>query len=235
MGKHNIKLVERDLKIFEIIKKVGWVKQDNIAYLLGLNYEDSKVNNIIRGIGFRLQQHGYIIKKKFLANDSNYWAFAKLGADSFDSIAEPKFSLLNVKHDNLVTRLLIQMINKNMTGIATEFELKQELISEKNKKIKIPDLIVNNTAIEIEITQKSTARIGAIIREYNYSNYDQIIYFTTTTIANIMHKMINGNSKFRFKIIDENNIIESPDFMFTQENTIHQNEKQKIRERMGLL
>jgi hypothetical protein len=39
--RERIELVERDLKIFELIKKMGWVRQDDIACYLGLNYEDS--------------------------------------------------------------------------------------------------------------------------------------------------------------------------------------------------
>lgn len=234
MRRENIELVERDLKIFNLIQKMGWVRQDYIAYYLGMDYQDSRVNNIIRGIGFRLNKHGYIIKKKFLSGHPNYWSFSKMGADFYGGIPEPKFVVQNIKHDSLVTRLLIQMLNRNVTNIKTEFELKY-MAFEKNKRVKIPDLVMGNTAIEIEITQKNYARLGAIIREYKLGKYAQVIYYTTQTIANIMSDITKGDSKFKFKILDETNIIGSKDFVGVKNELPHVlDSRQKLRERLGL-
>ncbi len=236
MRRERIELVERDLKIFELIKKMGWVRQDDIACYLGLNYEDSKVNHIIRNIGYRLQKHGYIVKKRFLVGYPSYWCFSKFGAGFYGGIAEPKFVLQNIKHDSLVTQLLIKMLHNNVPNIKTEFELKHEIVFDKNKRIKIPDLVFNNVAIEIEITQKNSTRLGSIIREYKFGKYDQVIYYTTLAIAKIMSEMTGGDDKFKFKIIDENNIIGSPEFInkkiSSQVNLV--DDRQKLKERLGI-
>lgn len=239
MRRNNIELVERDLKIFELIKKVGWVRQDNIAYYLGLNYQDSKVNTIIRGIGFRLQKHGYIIKKRFIAGLPNYWCFSRLGAELNEGICEPKFVLQNAKHDDLVAKLMIEYLRDGVQDITTEFELKHQVIFNKDKKVKIPDLIINETtAVEVEISLKNPARIGAIIRQYKFGNYEQVIYYTTEKIATAMLNNTTCDSKFKFKIIDENCIINSPEFIIKQKNNIVTNsqsdDRQKLRERLGI-
>ncbi len=240
MRRERVELGERDLKIFELIKKMGWVRQDDIAYYLGLDYEDSKVNIIIRGIGFRLQKHGYIIKKRFIVGYPSYWCFTKLGVESYGGIAEPKFVLQNIKHDSFVTRLLIEMLQKNTLEVKTEFELKHEIVfdknNSKNKKIKIPDLAVGNVAIEVELTQKNLARINAIIREYRLGKYEQVIYYTTNAIAKLMSNITEGDGKFKYKIIDELDINKSTDFISSHNNLSggYSKEKQDLRDWLGI-
>tara|TARA_B110000503_G_scaffold107434_1_gene160505 strand:+ start:169 stop:894 length:726 start_codon:yes stop_codon:yes gene_type:complete len=235
-----VEIAERDLKIFELIKRMGWVRQDDIAYYLGLDYRDKKVNQIMRNIGFRLQKHGYIIKKRFLVGYPSYWCFTKLGAGFYNGIAEPRFVLQNMKHDGFVSRLLIQILQKNTLDVKTEFELKHEIVfdkkNNKKKKIKIPDLLVGNTAIEVELTQKNLTRIYDIIREYEYGEYDKVTYYTTHAIANIMSNITKTNDKFQYKIINENDIINSIEFVNPKYPIKEKilNEKQKLREMLGL-
>jgi len=239
MRRSSIELVERDLKIFELIRKLGWVRQDKIAYYLGMDYADSKVNTIIRGIGFRLQKHGYIIKKRFIAGLPNYWCFSRLGAELNEGIIEPKFVLQNAKHDDFVASLLIGYLRQGIINITTEFELKQQLKFDKDKKVKIPDLVINeHVAIEVEISLKNLDRIGTIIRHYKFSKYSQVIYYTTEKIAQIMLNNPTCDSKFNFKIIDENNIIDSADFVSKKNGQIRGNiqvdARELLRERLGI-
>ena len=112
-----------------------------------------------------------------------------------------------MKHDGFVTRLLIQLLQKNTLDVKTEFELKHEIVFDKTnnkKKIKIPDLLVGNTAIEVELTQKNLTRIYDIIREYEYGEYDKVTYYTTHAIANIMSNITKTNNKFQYNIIMQN-------------------------------
>jgi hypothetical protein len=244
MRRGSMELTDRDIKIFELIKKLGWVRQDNIAYFLGLDYEDLKVNHLIRNIGYRLQKHGYIIKKRFIAGLPNYWCFSKFGADLNDAINEPKFVLQNAKHDDMVARLLIEYLKQNPQNIVTEFELKYQVISNQDKKIKIPDLVLNDTtAIEVEISLKNTSRIATIMRQYKFSDYKEVIYYTTDKIASVMTNNNSLDSKFKFKIINEDDIINSKEFMNHKTHneimsnniiTSQFNEKQQLRARLGL-
>ena len=194
----------------------------------------------MRNIGFRLQKHGYIIKKRFIVGYPSYWCFTKFGAGFYSGIAEPRFILQNMKHDGLVTRLLIQLLQENTLDVKTEFELKHEIVFEKTnnkkKKIKIPDLLVGNTAIEVELTQKNLTRIYDIIREYEYGGYDKVTYYTTHTIANIMSNITKTNDKFQYNIINENDIINSIEFVNPKYPIKEKilNEKQKLREILGL-
>ena len=158
-----------------------------------------------------------------------------MGADFYGGFAEPKFVVQNIKHDSLVTRLLIQLLQKNVANVKTEFELKHETKFEKNKRIKLPDLVVGNVAIEVELTQKNSARINSIIREYKFGKYDQVIYYTTQTIATNMFEVTKGDSKFKFKILDETNLIGSKDFVGIKNELPHVvDSRQKLRERLGL-
>ena len=131
-------------------------------------------------------------------------------------------------------------IQYDTLDVKTEFELKHEIVfdkkNNKKKKIKIPDLLVGNTAIEVELTQKNLTRIYDIIREYEYGGYDKVTYYTTHTIANIMSNITKTNDKFQYNIINENDIINSIEFVNPKYPIKEKilNEKQKLREILGL-
>jgi hypothetical protein len=236
MRRSKIEITQRDEMIFNLIKKLGWVRQDYVATFLNMDYSKADVNHLVRNIGYRLQRHDYIIKKKILTAHPNYWCFSKFGAQMCGGVAEPKFVLQNIRHDNLVAKLLINLLQKGEMNVKSEFELKHEVIWEKGKKIKLPDLLIDDrVAIEVELTQKSSVRMSAIIREYKFGKYEEVIYYTTKKIATLMSDMVGDSSKFKFKIIDENNILNSINFIFNKEEkktSIMTSEK--LRARFGI-
>ena len=237
MRRARIEVTHRDELIFGLIKKLGWVRQDDIAFYLGMDYQDTKVNQVIRDIGRRLLRHDYIIKKKILTAHPNFWSFSKFGAQMCGGIAEPKFVLQNVRHDNLVAKMLIDLLQKGKTNVKTEFELKHEIVWEKGKKVKLPDLLIDGrVAVEVELTQKNSVRMNAIVREYKFGKYEEVIYYTTQKIATLMSEMAGDSSKFKFKIIDENNVINSTNFILNKEEKIptQMTSEQKARARLGL-
>ena len=219
MRRSRIEVTHRDELIFNLIKKLGWVRQDDIAFYLGMDYSEKEINHLIRNIGYRLQKHDYIVKKKILTAHPSYWSFSKFGAQMCGGIAEPKFVLQNIRHDNLVAKVLIDLLQKGETNVKTEFELKHEVVWEKGKKVKLPDLLIDGrVAVEVELTQKNSLRMNAIVREYKFGKYEQVIYYTTKKIAILMSEVAGDNSKFKFKIIDENNVINSTNFVFHKED-----------------
>ena len=237
MRRSRIEVTHRDELIFNLIKKLGWVRQDDIAIYLEMDYRDVKVNQIIRDIGHRLGKHDYIIKKKILTTHPSYWSFSKFGAQMCGGIAEPKFVLQNVQHDNLVAKVLIDLLQKGKTNVKTEFELKHEIVWEKGRKVKLPDLLIDGrVAVEVELTQKNSARMNAIIREYKFGKYEEVIYYTTQKISTLMSNMVGDISKFKFKIIDENNVLNSTNFVLNKEEKIpmQMTSEQKARLRLGL-
>jgi hypothetical protein len=237
MRRSRIEITHRDEQIFNLIKKLGWVRQDDIATYLKMDYSDVKVVQIMRDIGRRLQRHNYIIKKKILVTHPIYWCFSKFGATMCGGIAEPKFVLQNIRHDNLVAKILVNLLQKGEFNVKTEFELKHETVWEKGKKIKLPDLLIDErVAVEVELTQKSSLRMNAIVRDYKFGRYEEVIYYTTKKIATLMSEVAGENNKFKFKIIDENNILDSVDFILNKEEKTptQMTSEQKARARLGL-
>lgn len=237
MRRSRIEVTHRDELIFSLIKKLGWVRQDDIARFLNMDYAKEEVNHLIRNIGYRLQKHDYIIKKKVLTAHPSYWCFSKFGAQMCGGIAEPKFVLQNIRHDNLVAKVLIDLLQKGEAEVKTEFELKHEVVWEKGKKVKLPDLLIDGrVAVEVELTQKNSARMSSIVREYKFGKYEEVIYYTTKKIATLMSEMAGDNSKFKFKIIDENNVINSTNFVLDNEDKKpnYITSEQKLRARLGI-
>ena len=237
MRRSRIEVTHRDGLIFNLIKKLGWVRQDDVATFLNMDYSKADVNHLVRNIGYRLQKHDYIIKKKILTTHPSYWSFSKFGAQMCGGIAEPKFVLQNVQHDNLVAKVLIDLLQKGKTNVKTEFELKHEIVWEKGRKVKLPDLLIDGrVAVEVELTQKNSARMNAIIREYKFGKYEEVIYYTTQKIATLMSDMVGDSSKFKFKIIDEYNVINSTDFILNNEDkkTPYVTSEQRLRTRLGI-
>ncbi len=232
-----IEITQRDELIFSLIKKLGWVRQDDVATFLNMDYSKADVNHLVRNIGYRLQKHDYILKKKILTAHPSYWSFSKFGAQMCGGVAEPKFVLQNIRHDNLVAKVLIDLLQKGKTNVKTEFELKHEVVWEKGKKVKLPDLLIDGrVAVEVELTQKSSVRMNAIVREYKFGKYEEVIYYTTQKIATLMSDMVGDSSKFKFKIIDENNVINSTNFVLNKEEKTptQMTSEQKARARLGL-
>ena len=210
MGKISTILNERDIRIFEIIKKFGWLREDYIAKYLGFDWADKKTKNNLNTLAFRLKSGGFIVKQKIIEGYPGYWTLGKNGAEFINSEEQKLMPLGTLRHNDMVADLAIDlMVKEPTTEIITEHELKQELFGSEAKKKKLPDLILNSkVAIEVEISRKNDNKLALVLANYATSSYEQIIYYTNSTgIANIVNKLVKNNPKFKFKLFKDSNIL----------------------------
>ena len=66
MGRTSTAVSERDIKIFELVKKFGWLREDYIVKYLGLDSSKLNVKNNIYALGVRLIKNGFIKKIKII-------------------------------------------------------------------------------------------------------------------------------------------------------------------------
>lgn len=115
-------------------------------------------------------------------------------------------SLNQIRHDELVARtcLLIERQVPHLQ-VKTEAYLKKE-VPLRNKGLrtvdseKHPDLVIRNsgeeTAIEIELTQKSRAKYRTILRSYRRTGFKKVIYIIRS--ASTMHAIDAAASEISF-------------------------------------
>jgi hypothetical protein len=207
MGKKDVVLTERDIKIFDLIKKFGWLREDYIAQFLGFDWSLLKTKNNINSLAHRLSKSLFIEKKKIIEGYPAYWRLGKIGAEFMNATEEKKFVLMTLRHNDFVADLAIKLLidGKN---VKTEYELKQDLYGEAAKKTKLPDLVIDdNLAIEIELSRKNDTKLAVIVNKYLMGNYKSIIYYTDSkVIANKVYQLSKNSSLFKFMLFDGVNI-----------------------------
>lgn len=191
-------LTERDIKIFELIKKFGWIREDFIAKYLKLDWNDIKNKHNIYALSVRLIKHDFINKIKIIAGYPAYWGLSKKGAEFMSSKEQSIIPLATLRHDDMVAELAINMmLNDPEIMLHTEHELKQEMYGIGSKKIKLPDIIINDKlAIEVEVSRKNDSKLSAIISNYLSSKYEEVVYYTNNIkIANKVKSLSQNSSK----------------------------------------
>lgn len=215
MGKSNIVLQDRDIKIFELINKFGWLREDYLAKYLGLDWENSKVKNTMAVLAYRLSKYGYIVKQKIIAGFPAYWALGKNGADFISGVAEKKIVLMTLRHNDIVADLAIDLLVRGkVSELLTEAELKRNIFGDAAKKKKLPDLVIDGKiAIEVEISKKPDVRLSTILANYASSHYEQIIYYTNSKgIADRINKLSNSNVRFNYRLFKGIDILNYEDY-----------------------
>lgn len=205
-------LTERDIKIFELIKKIGWVREDFIAKYLQLDWNNIKTKHNLYALGIRLIKHNFITKIKVIEGYPAYWGLAKKGAEFMNSIEQSVIKLATLKHNDMVAELAIDIMTNNPeTELDTEYQLKQEIYGRSSKNVKFPDIIINEKiAIEVEVSRKNDSKLSAIVSRYLSSQYEEIIYYTNSAgIAKKIKLLSQNNPKFQFKIFNGLEILSS--------------------------
>lgn len=219
MGKVVTVLNERDIKIFELINKFGWIREDYLARYLGFTWGDIKVRGNMATLAYRLSKHGFIVKKKIIEGYPGYWALGKSGANFLGSAVERDITLMTLRHNDLVADLATDWLVKNKENeeftLNTELELKRELFGAEAKKKKLPDLVIDGKiAVEVEISKKPDTRLATIIANYYASAYEQVIYYTNSKgIANRISQIAQNSSLFKFKFFEGVNINNAVEYM----------------------
>jgi hypothetical protein len=199
-------LSERDLRVFNILAKFGYMREDNLAIALGLG-DDEKALHVIEVLGARLMRAGYVIRERIFVGTPAYWRLDRDGAALAGCSKQRAIKLMTIRHDDIAHRLAATIIADNKS-VTTEHEIKSSLSVQEIKNTKIPDLIVidesNEVAIEVEVTQKSDAALKVIAERYAASSYQQIMYFSNSrAILNKMYQLTNASNRFKYMIFDE--------------------------------
>lgn len=157
----------------------------------------------------KLALSGLIIRKKILSNRDYYIYLTKDCAKILQIKLYAKPILHTLLHDSMLIDLYLFLLNFNSNLIIqSDKELKRNNNKIFENKFRLPDLLINNQiAIELELSQKSDARLKEII--YNYMidiNYSLVIYIVkTVTIMNKIKSIINNISdKFYFYLLNDN-------------------------------
>jgi hypothetical protein len=196
----NAVLSARDLKVLSLVSRFGWVREDNLAMYLGLDYKVKKDYILVKSVTNRLVRSGWLVKNKFLGDRACYCTLSKIGAKSYNVKVQITKSLVTIRHDDLVEELAMKFLLLGVQ-IKTELELKHERIGVK----KISDFVLNDrVAIEVEITEKSKLRIKEIIKHYEKLLdgfiFDKVCYYSDKKrILSVVNSFIGNSYKNKFE------------------------------------
>jgi hypothetical protein len=218
MGKVNTVLNERDIEIFELINKFGWLREDYLAKYLGFNWGDEKVKNNLNTLAYRLSRHEFIVKKKIIEGYPAYWSLGKYGAEFLNTVQEKKIVLMTLRHNDLVADLAVDMLVRAKTEnrkieLVTELELKRELYGAAAKKKKLPDLVIDGKhAIEVEISKKPDNRLATILAHYSSIYYETVTYYTNSKGIACRVLKFASNQKISCKLFQDLDILNSKNY-----------------------
>ncbi len=210
--KVNIVLQKRDLKILEFLAKFGFANDKHIMQMLGLaeicrdNYQ-----NIIR----RLIVNDYVNKERLVAGEYAYLLLGKRGADLLAANRVKKLVLNTLRHDTLVLDIYFDLLAKNPEyQITSERELRIAAGLKVGDKTTIPDLLINDKiAIEVELSEKSNARLIEIVGNYIRDvNLEEIHYFVKSkTLGHKILELAGWHRKFKVFLVE----LKSKDLAYT--------------------
>jgi DNA-binding MarR family transcriptional regulator len=196
-------LKPRDLEILRFIGKFGYCQERHVAKLCGLS--DVQISRIIK----RLSDGGYINKIKVLADVSAYLLLTRQSGQLLEIKPINKPSLNTLAHDTLLVDLyfyLQEKFNLDQAEITADKQIRKDLgIHEINDKLRIPDLLINdNISIELEISEKATAKLQEIINSYIINNDIHLVcyFLKSKSLLKKIHGLINGSNKFKFFLFD---------------------------------
>lgn len=194
-----LKLQTNDLKIFNFMSKFLYVQDIHIATLCAIGVDEA--NKITK----RLVKEGYLIHNKILSDRAPYISLATKAYKLLELKPKTYVALNTLAHDTLLVSLYLYLATTDST-IVTDLELKREKsFNSTLNKYKLPDLLINDTrAIELELSQKSHARLVEIVAGYVINNdISQVEYYVKTkALAHKIWQLTQDNPKFKFYLIN---------------------------------
>ncbi len=192
-----------ELLILEFIAKFGVVAKSHLSSLFQLNsLEIIQINTLVRS----LVRRKLIIQHQILLEGDIYLTLASAGAQLFNQKSIDKLSLLKLNHDMLLIEIyFIYRQQYTDTEIITEYELKRINGIKVGEKKKVPDLLINDLiAIELELTEKSHARLVEIINYYILdTSLKQVIYYVKSkSLAKKILNLSGSHPKLKVFMID---------------------------------
>lgn len=190
----------RDILLLEFLAKFGAVNEAHLMQLLNVS------NNSLKSIINRLSTNTYITKQRLIANEYAYIMLDKPGAKLLMTKCVKTLALNTLKHDMLVIDVYFDWLKRNPDSkIQSERELKIMCGIKVGDKKKVPDLLVDECiAIEVELTEKSNARLVEIISNYvNDTKICEVYYFvkSKTLGSKILH-LAGLHKKFKVLVLN---------------------------------
>ncbi len=209
-------LTERDEEILNFVGKFAVVNERHLIRLLDFKNDIQGYKNLARILD-RLERGGYIKREKIRWKEPGYVLLGENGAALLNT-RKPKGVLLNtLNHDMLTIDLYFLIRDKG--AIRTEQEIRLEIGLEAARKVKIPDLILSDhIAYEVEISEKSNARVQKIINDYILNTrYARINYYAKSeALGHKIYTMSRGNDKIHVFIFDGRNFSTAKELPRTQ-------------------
>lgn len=198
-------LTDRDEEILGFVGKFGVVNERHLIELMGFRNDGTGFKNLGRILD-RLEKGGYLERQKIRWKEPGYVLIGENGAAILNT-RKPKGVILHtLAHDMLTIDLYLLIRERG--EIQTEQVIRHAIGLEAARKVKIPDLVLNdNTAYEVEISEKSTARLQKIINEYCLNTkYSRVNYFVKSeAIGGKIYAMSRGDEKFKVYLFDGQN------------------------------
>ena len=169
---------------------------------------------VLRTLAQRLKKGGYIDCFRVVANYPSFWFLTKQGAEYMNTIFHGAPAYGTFRHNYLATELAVDYAMQ-LIVIKTEWQLKHEIPTEDLRKVKLPDFVLvdENIAIEVEITKKTIAAMNVVMAKYQQSTYKQIIYYSNNaSILNFVAKYAHGDKRFKFKLFVDDAILDAIDY-----------------------
>jgi hypothetical protein len=194
--------------LLEFIAKFGVVHERHLAIIVP---EVSVNQSVIK----KLLKEKYIHEHKIEIVSGAYYTLGTIGAQLMATKAVKGLNFNTLKHDMLLLDLYFDLANKHPGSIIqSERELKIAEGIKIGDKNKFPDLLITNLdgtelAIELEITEKSHARLIEIINNYiANTTLSQIYYFVKSlTLGKKLLALAGYHHKLKVFLLDKNDIM----------------------------
>ncbi|MFN8771014.1 MAG: hypothetical protein ACK5Z5_06550 [Neisseriaceae bacterium] len=219
----------RDIKILEILKLMGWVREDLLAKWVGVEYKERKDKVNMQRIAKRLEDDGFIVRVKQIVGNPFYWSLGKRGVDYIGGFKQSKFSLIKSRHDDLVCELIIskllvnpefEVVTDRIITLSNE-HLVRVVSGGKMKLVEcvVPDVVIDGVAYEVELTRKTAdkyrKKIGDYVKDINSGKFKEVLIYTDKSIASfINYHAVKNNPSFKFMVFSGTNIINAVEWQY---------------------
>lgn len=211
----NVILQERDLQILDFLAKFGVASDKHLMRLVGIREE--AISNYIRIIR-KLKLANYVEKQRLFAGEYGYVMLGTKGAELLATTRVKQLMLNTLRHDMLVLDIYFHLQEQNPLPVMSERELRISSGLKVGDKKKVPDLLIDEKiAIEVELTEKSNARLIEIINNYvQDTKLESVQYFVRSkALGNKILDLAGHHPKFKVFLLD----MESKEIKYVQLGT----------------
>ncbi|WP_110954731.1 hypothetical protein [Anaerosinus massiliensis] len=201
MREKRILLVPRDFKVLDFIGRFGWCNEKHLIQLLDMPIDKKSYQIIQNRVLKRLVEAKYLMRTKLQINEPAIITIAENGAE-YLNCKKTNVKRCFLEHDMLVIDLYFSLL-KNLEDdgeVETDRETRRDLgyCDLNERKMRIPDLLIRDQAIEVEISEKNKDRLKKILNQYIFNDsVKKVNYFVRDkNLAHKIHDLSKYNEKF---------------------------------------